>query len=410
MLRSAGVRAPALLVAVGLAVACAPNVTAAVPAGPLKIGVLLPYTESAINGDIGAAQKKAVDLYLKQHGGKLAGRDVTFVWSDESVDPKIDQVKIRQLLDEKVEILLGGGGTEVAYALRDTAEATKIVYIDTNATANALTRAVTDCKPSCASKYVFRMSATTWQLSEPLGEWASKGGQKEFFLCYEDTAFGAESAAGFVEGLAKNGGKATGGNAVPPGTGEWATVIGAIRAQPTKNVFSVFLTDDAVAFLKAWDSMGMTAAGYRLYGPGPVTDQQVLSLSRKAAVGVITAQFWSSELDNPETKALVDAFRGEYTDEDTGGPLTPDAYAVQMWDTMRALDEALTKTKGDAKADVLIPALEGLSFKSPRGDYAFDRATHNPAQDIYICKVELSGGSAVNAVIAKIARVADRGR
>ena len=409
-MRSAGARAPALLVAAVLAVACAPNVTAPVPAGPLKIGVLLPYTEAAINGDIGAAQKKAVDLYLKQHAGKLAGRDVTFVWSDESVDPKIDEVKIRLLLDANVEILLGGGGTEVAYALRDAAEAMKVVYVDTNATANALTRAAADCKPSCSSTYVFRTSASSWQLSEPLGEWAAKGGQKEFFLCYEDTAFGAESVAGFAEGLGKNGGRATGRSAVPPGTGAWTNVIGTIRGQPTKNVYGAFLTDDAVAFLKAWDAMGMKAAGYRLFGPGPLTDQQVLSLSRQSAVGVVTSQFWSSELDNAETRALVDAFRREYTDEDTGGPLTPDAYAVQMWDTMRALDEALTKTKGSARAEALIPALEGLSFKSPRGDFAFDRAAHNPIQDIYIREVRTSGASVVNAVIDRFARVADPGR
>lgn len=403
-------RAPALLIAALLATACAPNVAVPPPSGPLKIGVLLPYTESAVNGDIGAAQKKAVDLYLKQHAGKLAGRDVAFVWFDESVDQKLNDVKIRGLRDEKVEILLGGGGAEAAYALRNTAEAMKVVYIDTNATANGLTRAVTDCKPSCQSKYLFRTSASTWQLSQPLGEWVSKSGQKDFFLCYEDTAFGVESAAGFVEGLARNGGRATGRSSVPPGTGEWAKLIGAIKAQPTKSVFGVFQTDDAVAFLKAWDTMGMASGGYRLYGPGPLTDQQVLSLSRTAAAGVVTSHFWSSEVDNPETKTLVEAFRREYTDEDSGGPLTPDAYAVQMWDAMRALDEALTKTKGDAGAGVLVPALEGVSFRSPRGSFTFDKTTHNPAQDIYIREVKVSGGIAFNAVVDKAARVADPGR
>jgi branched-chain amino acid transport system substrate-binding protein len=79
-----------------------------------------------------------------------------------------------------------------------------------------------------------------------------------------------------------------------------------------------------------------------------------------------------------------------------------------MWDAMRTLDEALKRTGGDAKAsDALIGALEAVAFKSPRGDFAFDRTTHNPIQDIYIREVKMSDGKPVNAVIDKVARVTD---
>src|SRR6266542_7015380 len=71
---------------------------------------------------------------------------------------------------------------------------------------------IANCTPSCFSKYVFRTSFSAWQVSEPLGEWVSKKGEKEFFLCYSNYAFGTESANAFIEGLAKNGGKDTGKN------------------------------------------------------------------------------------------------------------------------------------------------------------------------------------------------------
>jgi branched-chain amino acid transport system substrate-binding protein len=377
------------------------------PSTPLRIGVLLGYTEQALHGDIGASQKRAATLYLKQHGGALGGRAVTLVWSDEAVDAAINATKIQLLEDERVEILLGGGATPTAYALRDAAERAKRVFIDTNATGNALTRTVKDCSPSCKSAFVFRTSATSWQLSEPLGEWASKSGQKQFFLTHEDTVFGAESAAAFADGLAKNGGVVTGRRAVVPG--DPGPLVAAIKAQPAKGVFAAFLTDDAAAFLKAWDAQGTSAAGYRLYGPGPLTDQQVLSVTKQQGVGTITSHFWTSELQNAETKSLVSAVRAEYQDDEGGGPLTPDAYAVQMWDALHALDEALAKTKGDARADALIPALEGVSFKSPRGDFAFDKATHGLIQDIYIREVRISGAIAVNAVLDKVTKVADPG-
>jgi branched-chain amino acid transport system substrate-binding protein len=383
--------------------------TAPTAVPPLKIGLLIPYTEQAIGADIGSSQKRAADLYIKKHGGKLGGREVTLIYSDESIDPLIDVVKV-QLFTEKdrVDLIMGGGGATTAYAMHDAAEAAKIVYIDTNATANALTRTVPDCKPSCRSKYVFRTSASAWQLTQPLGEWVSTNGLKEFFLVYADDPFGTESAAAFVEGLEKHGGMQTGQAATPTGTVDWTRVIASIKVQPTRNIFAAFHTDDAEGFIKTWDQLGMNAAGYKLYGPGLLTDVEVLNVTGASAIGIVTSLFWSSDLDNAENKLLTDLFQAEFRNDETGEPLTPDAYAVQMWDAMTALDEALTRTRGNAKdADALIAALETVSFKSPRGAFAFDRATHNPVQDIYIREVKLSHGKSSNTVIARLARIAD---
>src|SRR5262249_1000772 len=118
----------------------APRATAAVGA-PLKIGVLVPYTESSIGADIGLNQKRAADLYIKQHSGKLGGRPVSIVYAAESIEAGINKVKINTLLTtEKSDILLGAARDETALVLRDAADAAKVVYIDTNATANELTR------------------------------------------------------------------------------------------------------------------------------------------------------------------------------------------------------------------------------------------------------------------------------
>ncbi|MDP9321475.1 MAG: ABC transporter substrate-binding protein [Chloroflexota bacterium] len=380
----------------------------------MKIGILVPFTESAIDSDIGASQRRAADLYLKLKGGALAGRDVQLVYNDESaLDPTVNQVRIKQFLDQDhVELLLGGVGTPAAYLLRDTAEASKIVYIDTNASANALTRATAGCAPSCKSTFVFRSAPSSWQLSEPLGEWAAKSGRRDYFVVNADDAFGAESAAAFIEGLAKSGGRATGRSAVPPKSGaDWAKVIAAVKAQPTKNVFAAFITDDAEGFIGAWDTAGMRTAGYTLVGPGPLADVQVVNATKQAAIGITTAFPWSIEIDTPENKAFVDEFKKAYKDDATGQPLAPDGYAVEMWDAMQVLDTALKATKGATKnTDALIKAVEAVSFRSPGGDFAFDRSTHNPVEDVYIREVKTSGGALVNAIVDKIGSVKDPGQ
>ena len=333
------------------------------------------------------------------------------VYNDESaLDPSVNQVRIKQFLDQDhVELLLGGAGTPAAYVLRDRAEASKIVYIDTNASANAVTRAMAGCAPSCKSKFVFRTAPSSWQMSEPLGEWASKNGRRDYFIVTGDDAFGTESAAAFIEGLAQNGGRATGRVTVSAKSGaDWTKVIASVKAQPTKDVFAAFVTDDAEGLITAWGAAGMPAAGYRLAGPGPLADAQVLQVEKQVAVGITTAFPWSTELDNVENRAFVDEFKKAYKDDQTGQPLAPDGYAVEMWDTMQVLEAALVATKGDTKnTDALIAALETASVKSPGGGFGIDRLTHSATMDIQIREVKASGSSFINVVVDTIGSVKD---
>ena len=397
----------ALVVAITACTAGAPPTPAPAALGVLKIGILVPFTESAIDSDIGASQRRAADLYLKLKGGSLAGREVQLVYNDESsLEPSINTARIAQFLkDDHVELLLGGAGDPAAYQLRDVADAAKMIYIDTNATANALTR-------GRKSKYVFRAAPSAWQLSEPLGEYESKAGLKDFFVVNGDDPFGTESAAAFVEGLGKSGGKATGKAAVAAKSGaDWKKLVATVKAQPTKNVYAAFVTDDAEGFIGAWDAAGMRAAGYRLVGPGQLTDFQVLKATKQAALGVGTAFPWSSEIDNAENKTFSDEFKKAYKDDETGQPLPPDGYASEMWNTMRALEEALKKTRGaTADTDAFIAALEGVSFNGPGGAFAFDKTTHSATLDLYLREAKVAGGALVNAVVEKLGSVKDQGQ
>src|SRR5207249_4706532 len=92
-------------------------------------------------------------------------------------------------------------------------------------------------------------------------------------------------------------------------------------------------------------------------------------------------------------------------------PLLPDVFAVQQYDGMRALDEALKKLGGDTSdKDKVVKALEDVSFKSPRGDLTFDKSTHNPIQDIYIREVKTQNGQTENTISDKIAKATDPGK
>ncbi len=374
------------------------------PGPALKIGQLLPFTK--VYAELGNSMKRATDLYLKQKGGSLANRPVTIVYEDEANDPVVGAQKTQKFIDsDRVDLMMGIVATPIAYAVRNAIDAAKLIFIETNAGGNALTRTTTNCTPSCKSKYIFRTSFSSYQISYPIGEYfATQKGVKEVFTFVADYGFGNESVADFTSGFTKGGGKITGGLKAPLGSADFLPYVTQLKAQNTKDIYSFFSGTDAINYIKAWTQLGMPAAGYKLNGAGFLTEQDVLKEVKEQANGATTSLFWAVTLDNAENKAFVDLYQKEYS-------LLPDVFAVQAWDGMQAVDLALQAVKGDTtNKDALIAALENVKFKSPRGDFEFDKETHNPIQDMYIREVKVQSGQAVNTIVGKVARVTDPGK
>jgi branched-chain amino acid transport system substrate-binding protein len=400
--------AAAALAACGPAATPSPSGATATPTatpGPaLKIGMLLPFTK--VYAELGNSMQRATKLYLKQKGEALANRPVTVIYEDEANDPVVGAQKTQKFIDsDRVDLMMGIVATPIAYAVRNTIDAAKLIFIETNAGGNALTRTTNNCTPSCKSKYIFRTSFSSYQISYPIGEYfATQKGVKEVFTFVADYGFGNESAADFTSGFTKGGGKITGSLKAPLGSADFLPFVTQLKGQQTKDIYSFFSGTDAINYIKAWTQLGMSASGYKMNGAGFLTEQDVLKEVKDQANGATTSLFWAVTLDNAENKAFVDAYLKEYS-------LLPDVFAVQAWDGMQAVDLALQAVKGDTNnKDAFIAALENVKFKSPRGDFEFDKETHNPIQDIYIREVKVQSGQAVNTIVGKVARVTDPGK
>jgi len=384
--------------------AAATTAATATPGKPLKIGQLLPFTK--VYAELGNSMKRSTDLYLKQKGNKLANRPVTVIYEDEANDPVVGAQKTQKFIEQdQVDVMMGIVATPIAYAVRNAIDAAKMIFIETNAGGNALTRTTNNCTPACKSKYIFRASFSSWQISNPIGTYfATKKGVKEAFTFVADYGFGTESQADFTNAFQAAGGKVTGSLKAPLGSADFLPFVTQLKAQPTKDIYSFFSGTDAINYIKAWNQLGMPAAGYKMNGAGFLTEQDVLKEVKDQANGAVTSLFWAVTLDNAENKAFVDAYQKEYN-------LLPDVFALQAWDGMTALDLALQATKGDtSNKDAFVAALEGVKFNSPRGAFEFDKDTHNPIQDMYIRQVAVQSGNAVNTIVDKIARVTDPGK
>jgi branched-chain amino acid transport system substrate-binding protein len=81
--------------------------------------------------------------------------------------------------------------------------------------------------------------------------------------------------------------------------------------------------------------------------------------------------------------------------------------AVQAYDGMHMIYEALKKTGGNTDGDSLVAAMANLSWVSPRGPVRMDPTTREMIQNIYIRRVERRAGELYNVEFVTILNVRD---
>ena len=97
--------------------------------GALKVGLLLPY--SGTYAPLGEAINRAMELYVKQQGGKLAGREIAFVKVDDASEPaKATENTTKLISGEKVDILTGTVHSGVAMAMAKMAREDGLPTLD----------------------------------------------------------------------------------------------------------------------------------------------------------------------------------------------------------------------------------------------------------------------------------------
>src|SRR5208283_5845923 len=92
-------------------------------------------------------------------------------------------------------------------------------------------------------------------------------------------------------------------------------------------------------------------------------DESTLPAQQDAALGMFAGANWAPNLDNPQTKAFVDAYLKEYN-------AVPATYAFQAYDAAMLIDSAVREVKGNlTDKDALRAALKKADFKSLRGAF-----------------------------------------
>ncbi|RJF74690.1 ABC transporter substrate-binding protein [Rhodopseudomonas palustris] len=339
-------------------------------AAPLKVGLMLPYTGTFAK--LGQFIDDGFRLRVEQLGGKLGGREVTFVQVDDESKPETATDNMNRLVGrDKVDVVIGTVHSGVAMAMVKVARDSGTMLIIPNAGANDATG------PACAPN-IFRTSFSNWQTTFPMGKVMADAGIKNVATITWKYTAGAEMVGAFAENFTKNGGKIVEDLTLPFPQVEFQALITRIAQLKPDAVFSFFAGGGAVKFVKDYAAAGL-GKSIPLYGAGFLTDGTI-EAQGEAANGIKTTLHYADNLDNPANVAFLKAFKAK-TQKDG------DIYAVQGFDAASLLDIGLGTVKGDAGArDAMIKAMAAAKIDSPRGPLSFNKA-HNPIQNIYLREV-----------------------
>jgi branched-chain amino acid transport system substrate-binding protein len=343
----------------------------------VKVGLVLPYT--GVGAELAQQMERGIELYLKLNPDQVKPYTITLIKRDSKApDGAGAKIAVQELLtQDKVDAIAGFSYSPDAIASAPVISAGKKLAIITNAGTSFITNLSPD---------FVRTSFTMWHSGYALGEAAAKIlHAKTAVVAYSDYPPGKDSLDAFKNSFEANGGKVI--DAIPsggPGAVPDFTPFFQRAKDEHPDVLFVFVPagDHATAVAKTYAALGMNAAGIKLIGPGDIVQDIKLQAMGDAAIGLITMHHYNADLDNPQNKRFVAAWKQEY-----GADTTPDFFGVDAYDGMAAIVHAVQATKGQMDGDAAVKSLLGWTFDSPQGPIMIDPETRDIIMNEYLSEV-----------------------
>ncbi|HEX3869978.1 MAG TPA: ABC transporter substrate-binding protein [Pirellulales bacterium] len=372
--------------AVGSSIACP-----AIAQQPvLKIGMSVPMTGAGFNA-VGRQLKASITLFMQQNGDTVAGRKIEWTMRDDGgVADTGHRIIQEMIVNDKVDIC-GVGITPVALAVAPLlTEAKKATLVMSSGASITTTK----------SPYFVRAGFILTPQSWIMGEWAFKNGSKRVVTLVNDWATGIEAEVAFTTRFKQVGGEIVESIRLPLANPDFAPYLQRVADLKPDTAFIYFPGVQAPIFAKQFAERGLAKSGIKIIGPGDLTTDDSLNNMGDQMLGMITAGGYSASHNSPLNKAYVAAIL-------KANNFRPDFVSLGGYDGMHLLYEALKKTGGNADGDVLIAAMKGMAWESPRGPISIDPETRDLVANIYIRKVEKIDGQLWNTELETFPAVKD---
>lgn len=363
-----------------LAVAAAMTATPAL-ADKVKVGYMTTLSGGA--GIIGKQMQNAVNLAMEHTGGKLGGIEAEVIFVDDQRKPDVaKQLANRLVKSDKVDVVAGVIWSNLMMAIHKPVTRSDTLLISSNAGPSPIAG-------SSCHKNFFSMSWQNDQTPEGMGKHLQDSGVKEVYILAPNYQAGKDMMSGFKRHYKGN---IVGEVYTKLGQSDFQAELSTLRAAKPAATFIFQPGGMGINFIKQWKQAGMDSVS-KLYTVFAV-DGVSLPALKETAVGVVSTQTWSPDLDNAMNKRFVADYKAQF-----GG--YPSFYAAQAYDTMMAIDHAVREA-GSADTEAMRMVLAKGGIPTTRGPLAMN-TNQFPIQNIYLREAVMDAdGVATTKVIGTV--------
>jgi branched-chain amino acid transport system substrate-binding protein len=364
-------------------------VSPALAADKVKIGYVTTITTPA--GVIGKDVVDAVNLALKDIGGKMAGLPVELFMEDDGFKPAIGKQKTDKLVKQnKVDFVAGYLWSHVLLASRKSALDAGKFLISANAGPSQIAGKL------CHENFF----STSWQNDQTpmaMGEVLNQKGVKSLYVMAPNYAAGKNMVAG-VERTFK--GKIIGKDLTKWGKDaqlDFSAELAKAKASGAEGIFIFYPGKAGGAFIKQYEQAGLRGKIplYSVFTVDSIALPKLQKAKMDGVMGSVMTQFWAPDLDTPQNKKFVSGFKkafGRY----------PSFYAAQAYDSIYLIKSAVEAVGGDmTNMDGMRAAMEAATFPSVRGEFTYGN-NHFPIQNFYSREVVEDADGVWTTAIRKV--------
>jgi branched-chain amino acid transport system substrate-binding protein len=366
----------AVLSALALAAMLAASTSAFAQTKEIRIALIASKT-----GPLEAYAKQSIVGFMMgldyATGGTMmvAGKKLVVLEKDDQGKPDVGKSLLAAAYgDEMVDIAVGPTASPVALAMLPVAEEYKKILLVEPAVADSITG-------DKWNKYIFRTGRNSSQDAAANAFALDKPGNVVATLA-NDNAFGRDGVKASKDFIKHA--KIVHEEYLPAGTTDFTAglqrIVDKLKDQPGKKYISVGWAGTPAPFSKIADLDLKKRYGIELATGGNILPAMV---AYKQFPGMEGALYYYYDIPkNPTNNWLVANHYKQFK-------APPDFFTAGGMSAAIAVVEALKKTAGDASADKLIAAMEGMSFESPKGKMTFRKEDHQAMQSMYHFKIKV---------------------
>jgi branched-chain amino acid transport system substrate-binding protein len=305
----------------------------------------------------------------------VAGKKIVLIEKDDQGKPDLGKSLLASAYsDDKADLAIGPTSSGVALAMLPVAEEYKKILLVEPAVADSITG-------DKWNKYIFRTGRNSSQDAISNAVAMDKPGTVVATLA-QDYAFGRDGVKAFKDALKHA--KIVHEEYLPQTTTDFTAgiqrIVDALKDKPGHKAIEVIWAGGTPPFSALAAQNLKQRYGIDVFTGGNILPAMAAYKNFPGMEGATYYYFGIPK--NPVNDALVAQHYKEFK-------APPDFFTAGGFSAAMAIVTALKKTNGDASAAKLIPAMEGMSFDTPKGKMTFRKEDHQAMQSMYHFRIKV---------------------